>query len=261
MNQLPHPPPSASWSLGSSGVSPGRRWLTPLVGLVALPALVAASPVGATCPPSAAAAIAGASSPGAAVVALATALDRCPALATTMLGEAALDGLRERSDFHQLVRRTAPRGGEVAMVTPAEPGRRLALEGEVRDREGRPVEDALVYLFQTDAGGVYTRGGQTVGLGEDTPRLFAYLRTDAQGQFAVATIRPGRYPDSRILEHVHVRVEREGRRPLVSELVFADDPELDATERAAVERRGWVVCAPEREAGIERCALPLTVAD
>lgn len=236
---------------------------------VLLAAVLAAAAAGAAaradgCPRDVGAAVVGATSPEAAVGALDRLLASCPLLASSLLASPAIEPLRERADFHALVRRAAPQTGPLAMTPPGEPGRALAIDGEVRDRAGRPIADALVYLFQTDASGVYTRAGAAVGLGEDTPRLFAWLRTGADGKFAVTTIRPGRYPNSRILEHVHAHVEVPGRPTLRSELVFADDPELDAAERAAVERRGWVVCesgSPAGEGTAQRCRLPLVLGD
>jgi len=65
----------------------------------------------------------------------------------------------------------------------------------VTDPGGKPLSDALVSVYQTDARGFYTsREEQTGRMDEPNSRLFAYVRTDHQCRFRFRTIRPGGIP-------------------------------------------------------------------
>lgn len=121
----------------------------------------------------------------------------------------------------------------------SEPGTPLSIEGRVL-ANGRPVANALVFAWQTDANGVYDRPGRPA----HSWRLRGWARTDERGAFSFQTIRPASYPRSRIEAHVHFTVETtDGRRYFADDLNFADDPFVIGTrhERTAarvVQRDG-----------------------
>jgi protocatechuate 3,4-dioxygenase beta subunit len=60
--------------------------------------------------------------------------------------------------------------------------------------------------------------------GELNPRLHGAMRTDADGRYEYATIRPGHYDNN--AAHVHYLVRARGYKPLLLDLWFEDDPEL-----------------------------------
>lgn len=101
-----------------------------------------------------------------------------------------------------------------------EPGEPLVVSGVIRDADGKPVRDAIVYLFHTDARGLYSRDG----MDEMNPRLFAYLRTAADGAYEVRTIRPARYPNEPVEQHIHYEITAAGFQKKIWRLGFADDP-------------------------------------
>ncbi|MCU0950818.1 MAG: protocatechuate 3,4-dioxygenase [Burkholderiaceae bacterium] len=116
----------------------------------------------------------------------------------------------------------------------------LYLSGRVLDRQGRPVADALVEIWQCDANAVYHHpaGG---AVSERDPNFQGYGRaqTDGEGGFHFRTIRPVPYPGR--TPHIHARVEARGFSPLATQLYLADDPgnardflfrQLSADERA-----------------------------
>lgn len=123
----------------------------------------------------------------------------------------------------QTVSRTAPDSAPaVAAVAPAgEPGVPLRVAGTVRGADGRPVAGASIYVYQTDAAGYYRPED---AMGNRDPRLFALLRSDAQGRYAFTTVRPGPYPRGGVQAHVHYEVRAAGHADRVFELVFDDDP-------------------------------------
>ena len=63
------------------------------------------------------------------------------------------------------------------------PGERVSIEGRVLDGDGKPVNDALLEIWQADSRGKY--GGKRF-------RGFGRSATDANGAFRFHTIKPGR---------------------------------------------------------------------
>ncbi len=135
----------------------------------------------------------------------------------------------------------------IQMVDGHEPGRRIRLEGRVVDTaSGAPLGGALLQLFHTDASGEY-RPGMDAGGGAGNPRLFGYLRADAEGRFTVDTIMPERYPNSSVPRHVHYRVWAEGYPVLVSECFFDADPNLSERTRRTAPERNFPIVKLERD--------------
>ncbi|HUK65848.1 MAG TPA: protocatechuate 3,4-dioxygenase subunit alpha [Anaeromyxobacteraceae bacterium] len=131
--------------------------------------------------------------------------------------------------------------GEIAGAGTA--GKRVTLVGRVLDGRGRPVDDALVEIWQADANGKYAHPADTRPLAI-TPgfRGFGRVPTDASGTFRFATVKPGRVPgpDGKLqAPHLAVNVFMRGLlRHLVSRMYFpdeasnADDPVLNLVEPA-----------------------------
>lgn len=155
------------------------------------------------------------------------------------------------ASFRAAIRERA-RGMRVTLVTADEPGPRALVEGRLRDARGEPLVGALVYVYQTDARGWYgAKGPHFVGPSGDErhARLFGYLRTDAQGRYALSTIRPSGYPRTDLPAHIHIEVFVGDEMVLISEVLFADDPRLTPAQRERGLRDGFVVAAPEAMAG------------
>jgi protocatechuate 3,4-dioxygenase beta subunit len=99
-----------------------------------------------------------------------------------------------------------------------ERGDRLIVTGRALD-QGRPVAGASIYAFHADADGLYTRDGRN---SDENARLFATLRTDAEGRYSYETIRPGGYDG--LAAHVHHVVRATGYKPRLCDLWFGDEP-------------------------------------
>jgi protocatechuate 3,4-dioxygenase, beta subunit len=85
------------------------------------------------------------------------------------------------------------------IVPDKEPGDRLTVSGMVFAPDGRDVVPGLfVYAYNTDARGRYAADGKIY-----PPRLYGYMKTDANGTFELQTILPGRYPGMRVPAHIH----------------------------------------------------------
>ncbi len=139
---------------------------------------------------------------------------------------------------------------EVLMITTAdEPGKKIKVLGTVTDSENKPVANALVYLYQTDARGWYSADAPHVGGNEGDmrhARLFGYVRTNDAGKFELQTIKPSGYPRSDLPAHIHVHVWADGYRDFVNEFLFDDDERLTGAIREQAVRNRFLVEKPEK---------------
>src|SRR3984893_8238909 len=108
----------------------------------------------------------------------------------------------------------------------------LHLEGRVLDLNGRPVEGALVEIWQCDAQGIYDHPGQPGR--ERRDRAFkGYGRMmAADGRYSFRTLKPVAYPGR--TPHIHVKVATAGGGLLTSQFYIAGEPgnERDGLFRA-----------------------------
>ena len=103
------------------------------------------------------------------------------------------------------------------------PGERVSIEGRVFDGDGKPLDDALLEIWQADSRGNY--GGKRF-------RGFGRSATDANGAFRFHTIKPGRVPGpggplhgAMQAPHIGVTIFMRGQlKQLVSRIYFPGDP-------------------------------------
>ena len=128
---------------------------------------------------------------------------------------------------------TAPRDAPSTVVIAGrnEPGERLIVTGRTLDGT-KSVAGVSLYVFHTDARGLYATDGTDVREAEFHPRLHAALRTDRQGRYQFETIRPGSYGTPPGAAHVHYVVKAPGYEPLLLALQFDDDPIVIALRKA-----------------------------
>jgi hydroxyquinol 1,2-dioxygenase len=130
-----------------------------------------------------------------------------------------------------------PLGSDVSGGLPGEP---LYVEGTVRSSDGRPIADAIVDTWHSDADGFYD-----VQLPElPEPALRGRFRSDAQGRFHFWSIVPRFYPIpddgpvGKMLDatarhpfrpaHVHFMISAPDHETLVTHVFAADSPYLDS---------------------------------
>jgi protocatechuate 3,4-dioxygenase beta subunit len=92
---------------------------------------------------------------------------------------------------------------------------------KVEDKHCKPVEGAMVDIWQCDADGVYSDYSQEKTLGETWLR--GYQLTDKKGECRFTSIFPGWY-DGRIT-HLHAKVHINGAVVLTTNLFFPKDIE------------------------------------
>jgi protocatechuate 3,4-dioxygenase alpha subunit len=127
------------------------------------------------------------------------------------------------------------------------PGERVAIEGRVLDGDGKPVNDALVEIWQADSRGAY--GGKRF-------RGFGRSATDANGAYRFQTIKPGRVPGpdgTMQAPHLGVQIFMRGQlKQLVSRIYFPGDPANAKDPVLALvpaARRGTLVAKKGAKAG------------
>ena len=139
----------------------------------------------------------------------------------------------------------APASADVAPA--GEPGERLEVRGVVYAADGRtPVPRASLYVYQTDARGLYRPDDP---MGNRNPRLMALLRSDAAGRYSFRTIRPASYPGTRVPQHIHYEVAAPGHATRVFEIVFEQDPLVTDEIRKRAAQAGSVYSLRRIEPG------------
>ena len=121
------------------------------------------------------------------------------------------------------------------------PGQRVLLRGQVRHAAGAPLVCAEIDFWQNASNGLYWQ----VDPSQPSDNLRCRLKTDAEGRFEIATIRPVPYqiptdgpvwtdlvqPAGRSAwrrAHLHLIVSAPGCRTLVTEIFDDQDPYLDS---------------------------------
>lgn len=121
-------------------------------------------------------------------------------------------------------------------------GRPCWIEGVVTDQEGRPVQGAIVEIWQCDEAGHYHHPGHR---GEAAKEFqgFGRVQVDAEGRYRFRTIRPSAYVGR--TPHIHVKVKLARRDLLTTQFYVADDPgnqndslwrRMSSEQRAALTR-------------------------
>jgi protocatechuate 3,4-dioxygenase beta subunit len=139
-------------------------------------------------------------------------------------------------------------------IAPAnEPGEPLIVVGTVYDGAGKPLANASVYVYHTDARGYYQASDVR---SSDNPRLRGWMRTDAAGRYEYRTIKPGPYPDRPTPAHIHYVVNAAKHRERNFEIVFEGDPFINDRIRQDAQRdeSGYSIRSLSKDAqGIWRC--------
>jgi protocatechuate 3,4-dioxygenase, beta subunit len=146
--------------------------------------------------------------------------------------------------------RVGERDHDLTVQHAGEPlGERIVVEGRVLDGAGRPVDGALVEVWQANAGGRYRHDGDQHPAPLD-PNFSGAGRcvTDAEGRFRFVTVKPGAYPwgnhhNAWRPAHIHFSVfGRAFVQRLITQMyfpgdpLFAFDPILSSVPQAARER-------------------------
>ncbi len=130
-------------------------------------------------------------------------------------------------------------GWETTLAGANEPGERLELSGKVFMRDGKsPAADIVLYFHHTDAKGFYSPG-DTQTVARKDGHLRGWIKTNAQGEFKLHTIRPAPYPNRTDPAHIHILVKEPGKTLYyIDEVWFDDDPFITKELKDKSELRG-----------------------
>jgi len=146
-------------------------------------------------------------------------------------------------------------------------GQVIRVTGRVLDENGKPVEGALVDIWQANSYGRYHH--------EDDPATtpldpnfqgWGMVKTDAEGTYSFTTIKPGAY----LAEegwvrppHIHYKVSRRGYRELTTQMYFSGES-LNETDRLFLDvdakSRDLLVVGFNEKNGIQEGFFPIVLA-
>ncbi|OQW41292.1 MAG: protocatechuate 3,4-dioxygenase [Proteobacteria bacterium SG_bin4] len=105
-------------------------------------------------------------------------------------------------------------------------GQYIVISGRVTDVFSKPVEKALLDIWQADANGRYRhpRDPNESELDQNF-QGWATIRTDGEGLYRFKTVMPGAYPASKTWTrppHIHLKVFKPGYEALTTQMYFPD---------------------------------------
>lgn len=158
------------------------------------------------------------------------------------------DAVHPETSFRSIIEKYC-KAETISIATDTIPGKKIKVLGTVKDTDGKPVVNALVYLYHTDSRGWYAANSPHVNMNEGDmrhARLFGYVKTDKDGKFELHTIKPSGYPQSDLPAHIHVHVTADGYRNFVNEFLFDDDERLIGNIRSQAIRNQFMISKPEK---------------
>ena len=112
------------------------------------------------------------------------------------------------------------------ILEPVSEGAVLVLFGQVLDVNGVPIPDAVVEIWQTDAGGIYNHPGDPSFANRDeTFEGFGFTATNEDGWYFFRTVTPEQYGvgNNTRPRHIHYKVKLDEANLLTSQFYFSDD--------------------------------------
>jgi protocatechuate 3,4-dioxygenase, beta subunit len=113
-------------------------------------------------------------------------------------------------------------------ITPAV-GEITHLTGRILDAKGRPVNNALVEIWQVDNKAVYLHTGDSAKKKRDTNfQGFGRFLTGSSGEYYFRTIKPVPYPQR--TPHIHLKVKKGGKELLVTQCYVKAETERNEAD-------------------------------
>lgn len=168
------------------------------------------------------------------------------ATVSQILTDKKYDAVHPETSFRDLIEKYAI-AETISIASDTIPGKKIKVIGTIKNEDGKPVVNALVYLYHTDSRGWYAADAPHVNMNEGDmrhARLFGYVRTNKDGKFELHTIKPAGYPRSDLPAHIHVHATAEGYRSFVNEFLFDDDERLVGNIREEAARNKFMIAKP-----------------
>lgn len=164
---------------------------------------------------------------------------------SNLLSDSSYNILHSQTPFRETIKKYA-RTGKIRITCDSEPGKKITVRGQMEIDHGPPIADALIYVYHTSDKGWYSDTAAHIFTREGDmrhARLFAYMKTDMNGQFEFETIQPKGYPKSDLPAHIHIMAWKDGElmSGVPGELLFDDDPRLTTERRSSSLREGFLI--------------------
>ncbi|MEO6232758.1 MAG: hypothetical protein ABJB11_17190 [Ferruginibacter sp.] len=123
----------------------------------------------------------------------------------------------------------------------AQKGQKLLITGTIYKLDGKtPAPNVILYYYHTDINGVYAN---KQGLNPAVVRhgyIRGWVKSDAEGKYAIYTVRPAPYPNRNIEAHIHPAIKEPAidKEYYIDEFVFDDDKLLTGEKRKQLPNRG-----------------------
>lgn len=120
-------------------------------------------------------------------------------------------------------------------------GQKLLITGTIYKSDGKtPAPNVILYYYHTDINGLYA--GKP-GLDPRVARhgyIRGWVKSDADGNYAIYTVRPAPYPNRNIEAHIHPSIKEPDidKEYYIDEFVFDDDKLLTGEKRKKLPNRG-----------------------
>lgn len=126
-----------------------------------------------------------------------------------------------------------PAFGRVAATD--EPGEVLHITGTIYNPDAvTPARDIVLFLYHTDQQGHYNQPNSPFN-----PRIYGWVRSDANGRYGFVTIKPAPYPELNTPAHIHVNIFGPGYPEYwVDDYWFEGDPLITPQQLRTLTGRG-----------------------
>ena len=113
-------------------------------------------------------------------------------------------------------------------------GKRIIVQGQIQDTQGKPVEDATIDVWHANAAGRYRHPHDTNPAPLD-PNFqgWAIVQSGKDGRYRFITVYPGPYPATKTWirpPHIHFKISKKGYIEITTQMYFPEH-ELNNSDR------------------------------
>ncbi len=143
------------------------------------------------------------------------------------------------------------------LVTPDATGQKIRIEGRVLDGDGKPINDAMIEIWQADAQGRYAHPRDNRALPNTKFKGFGRSATDKDGVYSFDTVKPGPVPGPNSkpqAPQIVVCIFSRGMlRQIYTRLYFSDEAAANGSDAiltlVPADRRGTLIAHKQAQSG------------
>lgn len=117
---------------------------------------------------------------------------------------------------------------------------KLKVTGYIYQSDGKtPASDVILYIYQTNQGGIYATKGDETGWGRRHGYIRGWIKTGKDGKYTFYTLKPGSYPSRTEPAHIHPTIlEPDGKYYWLGAYLFEGDSLLTSDHLYEESPRG-----------------------